>query len=368
MSEVLDPVKESLDVNPVIYKMAEYDHEQVVFCQDQASGLKAIIAIHNTTLGPALGGTRMWMYDNEVQALNDVLRLSRGMTFKASISGLNLGGGKAVIIGDSYTQKTEALFRRFGKFVNSLNGKYITAEDVGVSPKEMEYVNMETNHVTGLPESRGGSGDPSPVTAYGVYMGMKAAAKTQWGNDSLTGKKVLVQGVGHVGQTLVDYLSKEKAQVILCDINADRVNQIAKNYGASVVDNEDIFSTDMDIYAPCALGATLNDHSIEQLKCEIVAGAANNQLADENVHGKMLQEKGILYAPDFLINAGGLINVYREVAGISREKAMEQAENIYNTTLGIFEMASKESITTHSAALQIAKKRIEDVAKLKTSL
>ncbi len=368
MSEVLDPVKESLDVNPVIYKMEQYDHEQVVFCQDEATGLKAIIAIHNTTLGPALGGTRMWMYDNEMQALNDVLRLSRGMTFKASISGLNLGGGKAVIIGDSYTQKSEALFRRFGKFVNSLGGKYITAEDVGISPKEMEFVSMETKHVSGLPESMGGSGDPSPVTAYGVYMGMKAAAKRQWGTDSLSGKKVLVQGVGHVGQTLVDYLSKENAQIILCDINQDRVNEMAAKYGATVVDNEDVFSADMDIYAPCALGATLNNDSIPQLKAEIVAGAANNQLADENVHGKMLQERGILYAPDFLINAGGLINVYREVAGISREKAMEQAENIYNTTLGIFETASAENITTHEAAMEIAKRRIEAVAKLKTSL
>lgn len=368
MSEVLDQEKVSLDVNPVIKKMSENEHEQVVFCQDKASGLKAIIAIHNTTLGPALGGTRMWMYDNEVQALNDVLRLSRGMTYKAAISGLNLGGGKAVIIGDSYTQKTEALFRRFGKFVNSLNGKYITAEDVGVSPKEMEYVNMETKHVSGLPESMGGSGDPSPVTAYGVYMGMKASANYKWGSDSLNGKKVLVQGVGHVGQTLVEYLSKEGAKVMLCDINQDRVKEIAAKYNAAIVDNEDIFSADMDIYAPCALGATLNDFSIEQLKCEIVAGAANNQLADENVHGKLLQEKGILYAPDFLINAGGLINVYREVAGISREKAMEQTEGIYQTTLDIFHTAARDNSTTHKAALQIAKARIESVAKLKTTL
>lgn len=368
MSEVLDLEKVSADQNPVIQKMIENDHEQVVFCQDKASGLKAIIAIHNTTLGPALGGTRMWMYDNEVQALNDVLRLSRGMTFKASISGLNLGGGKAVIIGDSYSQKTEGLFRRFGKFVNSLNGKYITAEDVGVSPKEMEYVSMETRHVSGLPESLGGSGDPSPVTAYGVYMGMKAAAKKKWGSDSLSGKKVLVQGVGHVGQTLVDYLSKENAQILLCDINKERVARIAEEYGATVIDDTELFQTDMDIYAPCALGATLNDVSIEQIKCEVIAGAANNQLADEEIHGKMLREKGILYAPDFLINAGGLINVYREVAGISQAKAMELTENIYNTTLDIFETSEKENITTHQAALQIAKDRIASVAHLKTSL
>lgn len=368
MSEVLDLERVSMDKNPVIRQMLENEHEQVVFCQDKASGLKAIIAIHNTTLGPALGGTRMWMYDNEMQALNDVLRLSRGMTYKASISGLNLGGGKAVIIGDSYTQKTEALFRRFGKFVNSLNGKYITAEDVGVSPREMEFVNMETKHVSGLPESLGGSGDPSPVTAYGVYMGMKAAAKKQWGTDSLAGKKVLVQGVGHVGQTLVDHLSKENADIILCDINQDRVAEIAVKYGATVVANDRLFSADMDIYAPCALGATLNDLTIDQLKCQVIAGAANNQLADENIHGAKLREKGILYAPDFLINAGGLINVYREVAGISREKALELTENIYQTTLDIFDISNRENITTHKAAMQIAKSRIESIAHIKTSL
>ncbi|CAE7907171.1 ldh [Symbiodinium microadriaticum] len=222
----------------------------------------------------------------------------------------------------------------------------------------MEYVNMETKHVTGLPESLGGSGDPSPVTAYGVYMGMKAAAKEQWGSDSLSGKRVLVQGVGHVGQTLVDYLSKENASILLCDINEGRVNEIAAKYGAEVIADKDLFDTDMDIYAPCALGATLNDNSITKLKAQIVAGAANNQLADENIHGKMLQEKGIIYAPDFLINAGGLINVYREVAGISREKAMELTENIYNTTLDIFSTANEQKITTHKAALQIAEERI----------
>lgn len=368
MDEVLDLEKVSVDQNPVIQKMLENEHEQVVFCQDKATGLKAIIAIHNTTLGPALGGTRMWMYDNELQALNDVLRLSRGMTFKASISGLNLGGGKAVIIGDSYTQKTEALFRRFGKFVDSLNGKYITAEDVGISPREMEFVNMETKHVAGLPESLGGSGDPSPVTAYGVYMGMKAAAKVQWGNDSLKGKKVLVQGVGHVGQTLVEHLSKEGAKILLCDINKNRVEEIAQKYNARVVEDKDLFTADMDIYAPCALGATINDNSIEQMKCEIVAGAANNQLEDEEVHGSMLKEKGIIYAPDFLINAGGLINVYREVEGISQKRALELTENIYQTTLDIFKASSMDNITTHAAAMKIASDRITAVARLKTTL
>ena len=368
MEEVLDIEELAVEQNPVISKMLQMEHEQVVFCQDKASGLKAIIAIHNTTLGPALGGTRMWNYSNEVEALNDVLRLSRGMTFKASISGLNLGGGKAVIIGDSYTQKSEALFRRFGKFVESLSGKYITAEDVGINPKDMEYVNMETNHVSGLPKSLGGSGDPSPVTAYGVYMGMKAAAKKQFGNDSLEGKKIAVQGVGHVGETLVKHISKEGAIVSISDINLERMNSVAKEYGATIVEGDGIYDVDMDIYAPCALGATINDATIERLKCSVVAGAANNQLEDERAHGRKLMDKGVVYAPDFLINAGGLINVYREVEGISEARAMELTENIYHTTEDIFRWSEEKGITPQVAAMQIANARIESIAKLKSTL
>jgi leucine dehydrogenase len=368
MDEVLNLEELTVDQNPVIEKMGINNHEQVVFCQDQATGLKAIIAIHNTTLGPALGGTRMWMYNNEIEALTDVLRLSRGMTFKAAISGLNLGGGKAVIIGDSYTQKSEALFRRFGKFVNSLNGKYITAEDVGISPRDMEYVKMETDFVSGLPESLGGSGDPSPVTAYGVYMGMKAAAKVHYGDDSLSGKKITVQGVGHVGETLVKYLTEENAKVTVSDINHKRVKRVAEEFNTAVVSGEDIYDTEMDIYAPCALGATLNDDTLDRLKCEIIAGAANNQLADEHIHGARIMEKGLIYAPDFLINAGGLINVYREVEGISKARVMELTENIYETTLEIFKVASMENITTHQAAMRMAEQRIKSVSQLKTTL
>ena len=368
MEEVIEIEKIGDDLNPVIAKMGEMEHEQVVFCQDKETGLKAIIAIHNTTLGPALGGTRMWNYDNELEALNDVLRLSRGMSYKAAISGLNLGGGKAVIIGDSYTQKTEALFRRFGRFVDSLNGKYITAEDVGISPQDMKYVNMETKHVSGLPKDMGGSGDPSPVTAYGVYMGMKAAAKFKFGDDSLKGKNITVQGVGHVGETLVKHISEEGANVTVADINQDRVKQIAEKYGASVVEGDDIYDVDMDIYAPCALGATVNNNTIERLKCSIIAGAANNQLLDEIKHGEMLMEKGILYAPDFLINAGGLINVYREVEGITEDKAMELTKNIYNTTLDIFKRSSEKNITPHAAAMEIAEARISSMAKLNSTL
>ncbi|MBL1180687.1 MAG: Glu/Leu/Phe/Val dehydrogenase [Bacteroidetes bacterium] len=345
--------------------MSTLDHEQVLFCQDNATGLKAIIAVHNTVLGPALGGTRMWKYNNEMEALNDVLRLSRGMTYKAAITGLNLGGGKAVIIGDSYTQKSEALMRRFGKFVESLGGKYITAEDVGISTKDMEYVKMETDYVSGLPISLGGSGDPSPVTAFGVYMGMKAAAKELTGSDSLTGKKVMVQGVGHVGQVLVDYLAKENAKVMVSDINELRVKEVAEKYKATVITGEDVFDVDMDIYAPCALGATVNDNTLARLKCSIIAGAANNQLADEKVHGVKVMDKGIIYAPDFLINAGGLINVNSEVEGYGRERSMEMASNIYNTTLDIIKKSKSENIPTYLAANQMAESRIEAIGKVK---
>lgn len=342
----------------VISNMTLMGHEQVIFCQDKETGLKAIIAIHDTTLGPALGGTRMWNYLNEEDALKDVLRLSRGMSLKAAISGLELGGGKAVIIGDSKTEKTEALMRKFGAFVDSLGGKYITAEDVGMSTKDMEYVRMETKHVTGIPESMGGSGDPSPVTAFGVYMGMKASAKYKWGNDSLNSKTIVVQGVGHVGEHLVRHLSEEGANVIINDINEERLLELADKYDAQVVMGDRIFDLEMDIYAPCALGATLNPDTISRLSCKVIAGAANNQLADEDRDGRLCTDKGIVYAPDFLINAGGLINVYSEIKGYQRENALKQTRAIFDTTLEILKKAEIENITTHAAALEIAEQRI----------
>ncbi|MDC0249266.1 NAD(P)-binding domain-containing protein [Flavobacteriales bacterium] len=344
----------------VVGKMAIMGHEQVVFCQDKATGLKAIIAIHDTTLGPALGGTRMWDYANEEDAIQDVLRLSRGMSFKAAISGLDLGGGKAVIIGDSRTDKTEALMRKFGSFVDSLGGKYITAEDVGMNTKDMEYVRMETKHVTGTPESMGGSGDPSPVTAFGVYMGMKASAKHKWGSDSLYGKIVVVQGIGHVGESLVKHLTEEGANVIVNDINEKKLAEIAQKYKAKIVMGDVIFDLKMDIYAPCALGATVNPDTLSRLKCEIIAGSANNQLAEEARDGKLCSDQGIVYAPDFLINAGGLINVYSEIKGYEREHSWSQTRAIYDTTLEILKKAELEDITTHAAALEIAKQIIND--------
>jgi leucine dehydrogenase len=348
--------------------MQQMGHEQVVFCHDPHSGLNAIIAIHNTTLGPALGGTRLWNYNSHNDALIDSLRLSRGMTYKAAISGLNLGGGKAVIIADP-SMKSEALWRRYGKFVDSLNGKYITAEDVNTSARDMEYIAMETEHVTGVPEYMGGSGDPSPFTAYGVFMGMKASAKKMWGSDNLTGKKVLVQGVGHVGQYLVGHLIEDGAKVYITDINDEKVKQTQDKFRTvEVVEGSTIFDLDIDIYAPCALGATVNTESINKMKCAIISGAANNQLADENVHGPMLIEKGILYAPDFLINAGGLINVAAELEGYNRERVTKNVEKIYERTLAIFNLSDTEKIHTQAAAMKIADKRLQDIANVKARL
>lgn len=358
MLEVKDMKEQKIGGNLIFNNPSFDNHEQVVFCHDKGTGLKAIIAIHNTTLGPALGGTRMWLYKTEEEAVNDVLRLSRGMTYKAAISGLQLGGGKAVIFGDSKKDKTPELFMKYGQFIESLNGKYITAEDVGTSTTDMVNVKKSTNHVTGLPLEMGGGGDPSPVTAYGVYMGMKAAAKKSWGDDSLKGKKIAIQGVGHVGENLVRLVTEENAKVYVTDINQEQLKIIAAKYGAEIVGLEDIYDLDVDIYAPCALGATLNTEHIARLKCAIVSGAANNQLENEDIHGRMLTDKGILYAPDFLINAGGLINVYSELKGYDRKSALSHTEKIYDTTLEIFNKASIENITTVEAASRIAEERI----------
>ncbi len=346
----------------VLAQMTDMGHEQVLFCQDKQAGLKAIIAVHNTVCGPALGGTRMWNYNTEAEALKDVLRLSRGMTYKNAISGLNLGGGKAVIIGNSRTDKSEALFRRFGQFVDSLAGKYITAEDVGISPQDMNWVSMETKHVAGLP---GKSGDPSPVTAFGVYMGMKAAAKIQFGSDSLEGKKVAVQGVGHVGEYLVQNLQKEGADIYITDIHEETLKHVSNKYGATVVGLDEIYDIEMDIYAPCALGATVNDATLDRLKCSIIAGAANNQLENENKHGEIVRAKGIIYAPDFLINAGGVMNCYGEVYDIPSNRIMGMAEDIYNTTLNIIKKSREEGIPTYLAANRMAEERISQLANIK---
>lgn len=358
ISDVINNSK-TKKADPVFGQLSFDNHEQIVFCNDKDTGLKAIIGIHNTVLGPALGGTRMWNYNTEAEALNDALRLSRGMTFKSAITGLNLGGGKAVIIGDAKTQKTPELMKRFGEFVHSLSGKYITAEDIGMETSDMDLVREVTPYVTGISEEKGGAGNPSPITAYGVFMGMKAAAKYKFGSDLLENKKVYVQGIGHVGESLVEHLTNEGAKVIISDINEERLQAVSTKYGVDIYRGNDLYSEDMDIYAPCALGATVNDETARKLKAKIIAGAANNQLANEDAQGILLQQKGIVYAPDFLINAGGIINVYAELEGYGKQEIIRKTENIYNTTLEILTNAEANGITTNDAALNIAKKRIE---------
>mgnify|MGYP001192096333 CR=1 FL=1 len=342
----------------IIKRLAEYDHEQLVYFNDVNTDIKGIIAIHNTYLGPSLGGCRMWNYTNEQEALNDVLRLSRAMTYKAAVAGLNLGGGKAVIIGDAKKQKSMDLFQVFGRVVNSLGGRYITAEDVGTNEKDMEVVYNETRYVTGIPKKLGGSGDPSPFTAYGVYMGMLACVKEKLALSSMNGLKVLVQGAGNVGMHLIDYLYNDEVELYVSDIDIDRCEYIKNKYNATIINPSDVFNVDVDIYAPCALGAVINEKSISQLKCDIIAGAANNQLFDENRDSELLSERNIIYAPDFLINAGGLINVYSEIKGYDREHALNQTKEIYNTTLEILRKAEIDCVTTHNAALSIAQQRI----------
>lgn len=333
------------------------DYEQVVFCHDKVSGLKAIIAIHDTTLGPALGGLRMWNYASDEEALIDALRLSKGMTYKNAAAGLNLGGGKAVIIGDAKTQKSEALFRAFGRYVQSLNGRYITAEDVNTTVADMDYIHMETDFVTGVSPAFGSSGNPSPVTAYGVYRGMKAAAKEVYGTDSLGGKTIAIQGVGNVAFNLCRHLHEEGAKLIVTDINQEALQRAEEAFGALIVAPEDIYSVEADIFAPCALGATLNDETIPQLKVKIIAGAANNQLKEDR-HGDMLEERDILYVPDFVINAGGVINVADELDGYNRDRAMKKVELVYDVVTKVFEIAKRDHLPTYRAAEKMAEERI----------
>lgn len=344
--------------------LEKFGHEQVVHCYNKEAGLRAIVAIHNTTLGPALGGTRMWNYKSEEDALKDVLRLSRGMTYKAAVSGLNLGGGKAVIIGDSANQKNELLFRTFGKFIEGLAGRYITAEDVGTSVKDMEFVRMETKYVTGISKSLGGSGDPSPVTAYGVYVGMKACAKFKWGNDSLKGKKIAVQGAGHVAGYLCEHLFNEGAEIYLTDINQEKLTRVLETVKAKVVKPEEIYDVDADIFSPNALGAIINDDTLKRIKAEIIAGGANNQLEDEKIHGPKLLEKGLVYAPDYVINAGGLINVANELEGYRQDRALKQAEGIYEVILKILKISAEKKIPTYEASNKIAEERLVNVGKI----
>jgi len=341
--------------------MQEHDHEQVVFSYEPSVGFKGIIAIHNTQLGPALGGTRFWNYQSDRDALVDVLRLSRGMTYKAAVAGLNLGGGKAVIIGDPRTRRREMIFRAHGRFVDSLKGRYITAEDVGTSVEDMGYVQMETEYVAGV---AGGSGDPSPVTAFGVYSGIKACAHERWGDDSVEGKRVAVQGCGHVGYWLCSHLAAEGAKLIVTDIDESRVRRVVDDFGARAVPPDDIYGIEAEIFAPCALGAVANDRTVAGFRFDVIAGAANNVL-DNDRHGDLLEEKNILYAPDYVINAGGLINVYGELNGWTPDRAKRKAGEIYETLRQLFEIAREQGLPTYRAADRLAERRIDQVSKLK---
>ncbi len=337
--------------------MATYAHEQLVLCHEPSCGYFGIIAIHDTTLGPALGGTRFWNYASTDEAITDALRLARGMSYKSAVAGLNLGGGKSVIVGDNKRTDREAVFRAHGRFVESLKGRYITAEDVGTSPGDMEYVRMETESVAGL---HGRSGDPSPVTAYGVYCGMKATARTRWGSDSLAGKKILVQGCGHVAFSLCEYLHAEGARLVVTDIDQDKVAQVVKATGAETVAPDKIYDIPADIYSPNALGATVNDDTLKRLKVEVIAGGANNQLAEER-HGVELEQRGMLYAPDYVINGGGVINVYGELMGWDHDRAKRKAGQIYDTLLSIYATAKSQNIPSYQAADHVAEARIRGV-------
>ncbi|UCC26133.1 MAG: Glu/Leu/Phe/Val dehydrogenase [Gemmatimonadales bacterium] len=347
----------------IFERMAKHRHEQLVFWSEPELGYKGIIAIHDTTLGPALGGTRFWNYQTEEAAIVDALRLARGMSYKAAVAGLNLGGGKSVIIGDNKTPYREMIFRAHGRAVESLGGRYITAEDVGTSPDDMEYVLMETDSVVGI---YGRSGDPSPVTAYGVYMGIKAAAKARYGDDSLDGKHVAVQGLGHVGYYLCEDLHQEGARLTVTDIDAERVRRCVDDFGATAVEPDEIYGVDADIFAPCALGSVINDDTLKVFKFDIIGGAANNQLA-RSQHGDAVANEGILYAPDYVINAGGLINVYGELKEWSPERSKRKAGEIYTTLLQIFERAEAEGVPTAEAADRVAETRIERARHLQRS-
>ncbi|MFB5191180.1 Leu/Phe/Val dehydrogenase [Alicyclobacillus fastidiosus] len=346
--------------------LGKYDYEQLVFCNDEASGLKAIIAIHDTTLGPALGGCRMWTYVREDDAILDALRLARGMTYKAAVSGLNLGGGKTVIMGNPKTDKSEALFRSLGRYIQGLSGRYITAEDVGTNVHDMDLIHTETDYVTGISQAYGSSGNPSPVTAFGVFRGMQATAKAAFGTDDLAGKRVAIQGLGSVGMQLARQVKEVGGELIVSDINDDSVRLAVEQLGAKAVSVKDIFEVECDIFAPCALGAVINDETVNRLRCLAVAGSANNQLAEDK-HGDILHERGIAYAPDYVINAGGLMNVADELEGYNAERARAKVDNIYNIIDNIFDMSRTQNIPSYLAADRLAEQRIAQMRNVRSN-
>jgi leucine dehydrogenase len=332
-------------------------YEQIVFCHDKDVGLKAIIAIHDSTLGPGTGGCRMYPYATEDQAIEDVLRLSRGMTYKAAISNLKLGGAKAVIIGDPKIHKTPALLKRFGEFVQSLGGRYITAKDVGINGQDLQQVKTQTSHILGIEGLPNSSGDPSPLTAWGVYNGMQACAAFAYGSKSLKGKRIAMQGLGSVSMYLLDYLAKEGASIVAADVDAAAVEKAKKKYGVGIVSPDKIAEEACDIFSPNALGAVVNSNSIPKLKCKIIAGAANNQLATEE-DGAELMKRGLVYAPDYAINAGGLINIYHELQGYNSARAYDHVAGIYNTIEEVLTRSKKENVPPHRIADKMAEEKV----------
>ena len=340
-------------------RLSEMGHEEIVMASDPSCGYRGIIAVHSTALGPALGGTRFWQYDSDEAAITDALRLSRGMTYKNAVAGLDLGGGKSVIIGDNRTPDREAIFRAHGRFVESLGGRYITAEDVGTGTADMDFVHMETEHVAGLREK---SGDPSPVTAHGVFRAIQASAKNRWGSDDLSDKIVTIQGCGNVGRYLAKELHEAGANLIVSDIDLERAARVSRETGAKVVEGDEIYKAKADIFAPCALGGIINDETLQMLKVEVISGGANNQLLEER-HGDKLEEMGMQYAPDYVANAGGVINVFGEVAGWDSERALRKADDIYDTVLTVFDIARTEGIPSYEAADRLAERRLASVKK-----
>ncbi len=348
----------------VFTEMASMGHEQLVFCRNDDVGLRAIIAVHSTALGPALGGCRLYNYANEADAIRDVLRLSRGMTYKAAVAGLDLGGGKAVIIGDP-TIKSEELFRAFGRFVESLGGRYITAEDMNTTVEDMNNIRRETQFVTGAATYTGGSGDPSPVTAWGVYHGIRACLEVVYGTPDVSGRTIAIQGLGAVGLHLAKFLHDGGARLLFSDISERKLESAVAKFGGEIIDGDDFYSTECDVLAPCAIGGIINASTIPRIRAPIIAGAANNQLDDEERDGALLEQAGIVYAPDYVINAGGLINVAAELDGLPPEKAMHDAANIFDTVKRIINLSRAGNITTTAASNQVAEERINNVSRLR---
>jgi glutamate dehydrogenase/leucine dehydrogenase len=347
-----------------LFRRLAGEYEQVAYCHDAGSGLRAVIAIHSTVLGPSLGGTRFFPYPSEEDAVEDVLRLARGMTYKSAAAGLDLGGGKAVVIGDPATAKTEPLLRAYGRFVQSLGGRYITAEDVGTTQPDMDLIRRETKFVTGVSRSLGGSGDPSEATAYGVLQAMKATAKFCWGDTSLEGRHVVVSGVGKVGSNLVRHLVEQRAKVTITDVNESALSQVARDFGVETVTVEGAHRVSCDIYSPCAMGGALSDKTIPELACAAVVGSANNQLAEPSCAAQ-LDQRGIVYAPDYVVNAGGVINIAEELVGYHRERAYAQVRKIFDTTTRVLETAKAEGRTTAETADRLAEQRIAEIGRVR---